>query len=451
MPIEAMSGPPLPGRPFFLCTGIGSSLDDSLAVREFGMASATVQSIAWLRGRDMISDTEQTVYILREGSVQEEAWQWTDVEAMCRAGRLSPECLVFFPKDNVWKRAIDTELSTLFEERSHGDVDGEADGDRSEIREEYEDLCQELASPPYTVEEALQAAQLALALDERQAAHRHLQQALDTSPYHPRVAREARRLLSPGEWKTLKRFERPPPITDNVLDIVTYPWRRGAVYVLAPTIALAVLSYIPWAGWLGIVFLYLWLVQTIRSSALRRSRPPLWHDLMNDPRHVVLRPLAVGCAAGLGIAAPLAVIAKALLMTGMTTQPDVISTIQNSPVLFVVAFTVSLVCVPGVLVLTAAPGYPLVKAVDPRRVVDVIRTMEREYLIAVGLLYVLVLARWAVSFVMNAVPVVGRLVSTLLAILIVLGGGLVLGRLVSRFRDELEVPDKVPLTGSELE
>jgi len=63
----------------------------------------------------MKSATGNRFSIFREGEFKEESCEWQDIEAMCRAGSLSPNALVFFPDENVWKKIIDTELAACFE------------------------------------------------------------------------------------------------------------------------------------------------------------------------------------------------------------------------------------------------------------------------------------------------------------------------------------------------
>jgi hypothetical protein len=53
--------------------------------------------------------------VIPEGDFKEELWEWSEIEAMSRSGRLSANSLVFMPEENAWRRLVDTELAACFE------------------------------------------------------------------------------------------------------------------------------------------------------------------------------------------------------------------------------------------------------------------------------------------------------------------------------------------------
>ena len=156
----------------------------------------------------MGSVTGSRFSILPDGEFREEVCEWSELEAMCRAGRLSPDTLVFLPDENAWKKLIDTKLVDCFDGTvGSGKTEQPHAPNEADDADNYQSLLEEIRLNPTDVALRLRAAELALAAGKKHAARDHYQRALETSPYHPRVAQEAKRKLPASVWKSLSPSE----------------------------------------------------------------------------------------------------------------------------------------------------------------------------------------------------------------------------------------------------
>lgn len=376
--------------------------------------------------------------VIQEGAVKEETWVWADLEAVCRAGRMSPESLVFIPEENCWKRIAETPLAEHFDVGSQETAGRKEDVSRApEISERYDKAIRDIQEDPENAELTLEAAELALAAGDGEAAFDHYQRALELRPYHPRVGQEAKRNLPSSRWRKLRFLERPPHVWEEPLAILAFPFARGPLYFIVPAAVLFGLSFAAWFMIPAALLLAVWGVETIRVSAAGRRTPPLWRDAAADPAGRILRPaLTVGIAL-CGILLPFALVAGALSFIGGRGDVDIFTVIRRSPVMTVSIVTACFAVLPAVMCAsaTAARG---IDAVDPRRFVALVRVMETEYLFSVLFLFLLSGAALGLSGLVDGVPLAGRLVHAVAAVYILLSGGFVVGRVYARFAERFD-------------
>ena len=116
----------------------------------------------------MSSETKNLYYLFKEGAVQEEPWEWSDLEAMCRDGRLSPDSLVFMPDEKEWRKAGETDLAPLIigTTGSGGDT-GDDEAEAAGMREAYERALEQMEQSPGLLVGLLNGAEIAAAMGRR--------------------------------------------------------------------------------------------------------------------------------------------------------------------------------------------------------------------------------------------------------------------------------------------
>ena len=373
--------------------------------------------------------------LIQKGGLREELWEWADIEVVCRTGRLSPESMIFIPEEDEWKKVIDTELAVFFDsaETRGGDSSREKG-----YEGEYESVVQQIQSTPGDTNLRLSAAELALAMGDKDAARGHFQDALELSPYHPRAVGEAKRTLPPVMRKTLRFLERPPHVWEDPLKIVLYPFALGPLYVVFPAAVLTALSWKVWSAVPCALALCLWAVGAIRASSRGEPCPPLWRNLFSDPLRSVARSTALLAIAGVELFLPFVVVAGILLVTGMSDQPNVFLVIRKNPVLTVFLLTTSLFYLPAVFMLAAASAARFRDVVNPLRIASVIRLMEREYVGSVFVLGLLSCVTWGIGGLMDPIPFAARVFYAAAAVYVLLTSGYIFGRLYARFAEQLD-------------
>jgi len=119
----------------------------------------------------MVQDIKNQYYVLRKGALQEEACEWQDLEAMCKTGRLSADAKIFFPQEDCWKKVIDTDLAQLLEAAQAQEEDPEDVLEGEDDRhQEYQQLLDQLQDDPGDLGLLLDAAALALGMQDIEAA-----------------------------------------------------------------------------------------------------------------------------------------------------------------------------------------------------------------------------------------------------------------------------------------
>jgi len=387
------------------------------------------------------SDTSSRFAILPEGGLKEETREWTDIETMCRTGRLSPDALIFLPEQDAWMKLADTALAACFKKREAIEANpGETLSNQPRWEETYESVTQQIRLDPSDTSLRLRAAEIARAMGQLDAACGHYQEALDISPYHPRVAQEAKRNLPASRWKRLRFLEKPPQVWEDPAGVFAYPCARGPLYLAVPAAVVTGLFWTIWTAVPALLLLSLWAIETIRSSSRGDKRPPLWKGLVADPLGRAAKPLAAATAAALELLAVFAVIAGVLILTRLSGGSNILLVIRKSPVLTVLLCTASLLYLPAVMMLAAAQTVRLRDIVNPKYVVRAIRVMETEYVLSAFFVALLFCVMWGVGALLNFVPVLGRIFCAAAAVYVLLAGGFVFGRLNGRFEERLERP-----------
>jgi hypothetical protein len=378
-------------------------------------------------------------YVLHEGAVAEEPEPrtWDDIVAMCRAGQLTPESLIFLPQENGWKKVGDTELARVIEVRQPASEDPEADEtDQSELQDEYNQLRRQIEGTHPDWKVMVQLAEMALTLGDRAAAVKHFQEALNSHRYHPRVRRRAKQCLSRDEVESLRYISREEPVWDDLMGLITYPIARGPLYLVIPTVIFSALFWIPNVALIAALLVFVWVCEVIRAAAGGDVKPPMWHAAVADPVNTVLKSLGVALIVGVELYLPFLLIATILGMTG-GLQTDAFTVIQKSPLMIVIMATLTLIYVPAVLVIAGVADADVKRIANPQQVFAAILKMEHEYIASIGIVAGLV-ALWGVfGYVLSFVPFVGHVVAVAIGMYVLVAGGLVIGRLQSRFSEEL--------------
>ncbi len=362
---------------------------------------------------------------------------WDDILAMCRCGHLSMDSLIFFEETGEWKKAADTELAALIEEQqAHAAAADSGDVDQSELREQYDRLLCEMEGLTGDWNKHVQLAEMAVALGDRASAVRHFQDALNANRYHMPIAQKAKRFLKRDEWQELHYLSRPEPIWNIPGTLAGYPLARGPLYLAIPTLVFAALFWLPSVALPGAFLLYLWMAEVIRVAAAGETKPPLWHGVKSDPVNTVLRPLGVALIICVELYVPFIVLATVVAMMG-DTQSYAWTVIQNSPIMIVVISTLTLLYVPAVLVMANGPERNVKNILNPRRVISAMIKMNHEYVASVGVIAALVAAWGVLAYVLTLIPYAGHVVAVGVGLYVAVAGGMVIGRLQSRFSEDL--------------
>jgi hypothetical protein len=377
--------------------------------------------------------------IIPQGGVKEELWERQDIEALCRAGKLSPKSVVYVPDANEWKQLGDTDFAGFFAKSDPpSDKEKASPPSSSAYQDQYEAAVQQLRTNPADVGLRLSAASLALALGKMDSARDHYQEALDLRPYHPRVAQEAKRNLPPAKLKTLRCLEKPPQVWENPAAIFMYPYSRGPLYLAVPAAAIFGMFWSAWAIVPLLLVVGLWSIESMRTSARGERRAPLWDGLVADPLHRIAKPIAVTSVAILEIVAVFGAIAGLLIVTKLSDESNFILVVGKSPFLTVLAFTVGVFYVPAMLMLSASASAGLRDAANPKTVVAAIRVMEVEYVLCSSFAAVLIFLVWGVGALLGRVSWIDRVFYAVAIVYLLLAMSFMYGRVLARFRDDLE-------------
>ena len=381
----------------------------------------------------MESNTKSTFYVLQKGAVQEEPWEWEDIEAMCESGSFSRETMIFFPEDNEWRKAGDTDLVSLFPDTAETE-DGEP-GD--EVLERYGEALAHISDAPGDWSAQHTAALIAVEMDDQEKAVMHFQEALELQPFQARVVQDAKRHLPPHVWRSLRKIERVEMAWEDLGHLGGYAFSHGALFVGAPALALAVLSFIPFLNLLTGPITFLFLTQTIFATVQREKMPPLWNRMLCDPATLIVRPLVVNLVVSAQISVPFAIIAGIMFIAGAANGPEgLVAVIAASPVLIVIAAVVGLFYLPATAMMVGS-GQNQWRALNPAAVIRTIATTGTDYLTAVGLSFAMVVVWGALGFLFDMVPVLGSLWTAAFTIYFVLTAGYMFGTVYRRHEDQL--------------
>ncbi|HKW15672.1 MAG TPA: tetratricopeptide repeat protein, partial [Candidatus Krumholzibacteria bacterium] len=357
----------------------------------------------------MSVSSETLYFVLREGSTREEQWTWSDVEQLCRSGKLTPRARIFLPDEERWATIEETRLSSGLKQDATDAPGSEEAEARARIEQEYKEALERIETEPDLLEAQLDAGILADELGRREEARAHFQTVLHRYPYHARAAAEVHRRFNKGEQKKIRYLDRPAPVWEDILDLVRIPFGRGPLYVMVLTLAFGGLSFLP-GGWvISGAIAFLWAFQVMEYTARGGVKLPDWNRSFNDPWKKLLRPsLLMGAV----VAQWLLIVFGAAKLESVLKHGEVTSLWQyltQSPVLLVVGSILGLLYLPAAMVSIGGFTGPVTKTLDPRRLVRTIVRMEHEYVYSVMLIAAVAVVLAVVRMIVQ-VPIVGDLV-----------------------------------------
>jgi hypothetical protein len=385
----------------------------------------------------MTASSETLFYVLREGSTREEQWSWSDVEQLCRSGKLTPRARIFLPDEDRWATIEETRLATELNTGSPGAGTEESES-RAGIEAEYKQALERIETEPDLLEAHLDAGILADELGQRDEARAHFQTVLHRYPYHARAAAEVHRRFNKVEQKKIRYLDRPLPVWEDILDLARIPFGRGPLYVMLPTLAFGALSFVP-GGWVvSGAIAFLWAFQVMEYTARGGVKLPDWNRSFRDPWKKLLRPaLLMGAvmAQWLIIVVGAAKIESVLKHGAVTSLGQYLA---QSPVLLVVGSILGLLYLPAAMVSIGGFTGPVTKTLDPRRLVRTIVRMEHEYVYSVMLIAAIAVVLAVVRMTLAGIPIVVDLVFAWALACVTPMCGLILGRLLGRMGHVIE-------------
>jgi hypothetical protein len=382
--------------------------------------------------------TGNLYFVLREGSTHEEQWSWNDIEALCRAGELTPAARIFLPDEERWAEIRETRLADALAKKSSADADAPADEDVARMEEDYKAALERLESEPDLLEAQLDAAALAAELGRRDEARAHFQSVLHRHPFHARAAQEIKRRYSKAEQRAFRYLERPAPAWDDLGALAGMPLARGPLYVVVPAAAMTLVSWLPAGAALCATLAFLWTFQVMEYTARGATKPAEWNRSFKDPWRKLLRPvLVMGIVVGQWAAVLLGVAKLAMIAQGQN-DASLWTFMAKSPVFLVIASVTGLLYFPAAMVTIGGFTGPVEKTLDPRRLVRTVARMEHEYVYSVVLITALAAIVFAARFFLGGIPVFGALCVCAALAYAVPMGGFILGRLLGRMAHVIE-------------
>jgi len=384
---------------------------------------------------------DTTFWVLTEGATQEEQYDWATIEEMCRSGQLTADAQIFFPDQNKWVRAGETDLRPLFGAAAETVVSGgqeeeEGVGEAAALESEYTEALDAISRNPDVVRGYVEAGRVAAIRGDRELARDHFQKALELEPFNSRVANEVMRRFSKSECLQFQFLRREPPVWDEPGELLFYPLSRGPLYLAIPAAALLVLSFVPFGVFAAAPLAYLWCIQSARHTAGGATTLPEWNRSLRNPAREIILPLLAGALVAVQSILVVYGIGRAVgALTGR--EGTAFSHVVESPVLLVTLTLTGLVYLPAVLVqITHSVGI-IVHLLNPYSVVRSMARIGQEYavtaLITVGLAFLL----GGIRFLTGGIPVIGNIVFAAAAAWLIPALGLLLGRQAARKRHVL--------------
>jgi hypothetical protein len=377
----------------------------------------------------MSPKTENMFFVLREGATQEEQWSWEDIEDMSREGDLSANSRVFLPDRNTWVRLADTDLSGCFDPEDITPVEAPVD-EKALAQEEYTLVRERLVREGQSADLLVEAGRLASESGDREASRRHFQDALDLQPFHGRARGEITRRFSRVECLKFRYLERPHAVWDDFEELVTYPLAAGPIYAAVPAVVAAILSFVPFGGWVTGLLFFLWGYQIMRHVSRGINAPPLWHAAFADPMREIVLPVAAAVAVALEYGLVFFGIARGAMFLEKESG-SVAEYISGSPILIVTIPVILIALLPAIVLLIAHRSNPFI-ALLPWKVVRCAIRVEVEYATTLLLLLVTAFLVGLVGFVAGGIPVAGNIIHAAVLSYAVGMSGFVMGRLLGR-------------------
>ena len=302
--------------------------------------------------------------------------------------------------------------------------------------EEYSGLCERMRGEPHTIELLTEAAELAFESGDPEAAHAHYQEALDLEPFNGRVRQSIRRRFKQSDRSQFRNIERPAPVWDDLVALVTYPFARGPVYPAVPAGVLFVLSFLPFGMSVGGFLLFLWGYQVMGSAVRGDDQPPMWHRALGDPIREIYLPLGAAIAVVIEYGAAFAALGGLGMFIEGKSDISVASYIAHSPFMIVFIALFALTCLPAVVTLIAFRENPFT-ALLPQNVFRTGMALGSEYLLTLFLLLAMAFPVAIISILIGGVPVLGNLVGAVALAVTVPIGGFMMGKLLARNEHKL--------------
>jgi hypothetical protein len=389
----------------------------------------------------MKTTPDTSCFVLREGSTQEERWDWEAIKEMCASGQFSPDTRIFSPETNTWVRAGDTELDAVFAAANRNSRNNktapEIGEDTTELRSDYNAALDQISANPDRVDAHVHAGNLAAELKDREAARRHFQAALDLQPYNSRVAHEVKRKFSKNECGDFSLLEREPPVWDNLTDLVAFPLSWDIRYLGVVAAGSSVFLFVPYGGYALCALYFLWCVQVARHTAAGSVNPPLWDAAAAEPVRELFMPLVAGLLVFTEFFLVFFGIARLSMLAGGESSTSVLGFMRNSPILVVLMYTVGIAYFPAVFVHVSDSAGKMFGLLNPWKIVKSAVRMEHEYLMTVFVLFAVGLAVGVIRLLTGGIPVLGKIfLAAALAYALPIAG-LTVGRLLSRMRHVL--------------
>jgi hypothetical protein len=389
----------------------------------------------------MKTNADTLYFVLRDGATKEEQWSWEAIKEMCASGQFSPDTRIFFSDKNAWVCAGDTELKAFFgavENRSQiGEGAVETNEDREALESEYNEVLRRVGAKPELIEGYIEAGRLATELNDRQAATRHFQTALDLQPFNARVVQEIKRRFSKAECRDFRCFEREAPVWDNLHELVTYPLSRDIRYPGITAAVTAVFLFIPYGGYVVGVLYFLWCMQVARQTAAGSVHLPLWHPAFADPVRELILPLVAGSLVLVEFFLVFGAIARLSMLVGQENTVSVLEYLRNSPILVVLMSVVGIAYLPAVFVRMSNSVGMMIGLLNPWKIVRLAVRMEQEYLMSVFMLFAVGLAVGVLRLLMGGIPILGKAVLAASIAYTLPIAGFIFGRLLARMRHVL--------------
>jgi hypothetical protein len=390
------------------------------------------------RGICMDATKDTTCYIIPEGATQEEACTWQELESACQMGRLSPDTLIYLPDKDVWEKAIYTELRRYFRAGDDAAIESEAHEDAADtleiLRTAYEEACRQSRLSPDSPQIHLNAARAALAVEDREAAGEHCQNAIALQPFDQKIAAEIKRILGPVDSRKLRLLERPAPFWEDIQQLVTFPIQSGLVWFLIPAAIIAFLALIPMLRVTAAVMCFLWAYATILQLASGSRNPLDFRQLSQRTYKEITKSLLIGAAVFAELYLPFIIIAEIFILTGISDRSNVIQLIQHNEVLLVFIWVAGVLYLPAAFAVSASSGSGWKKSLDVRNVYKAVLSMEAEYLAAIVVIFIPVTA-WGIGrLFLASIPVAGIVVPAAFGLYGLIISGMVIGLLSARYR-----------------
>ena len=377
--------------------------------------------------------TSTLFFVLREGSTREEQWTWDEIESLCRSGELSAGARIFLPEENRWAELGETRLAPATEAVASPKAVAEDEAaEVAKLEAEYQAALERVESDVDDLEARLDAGVIAAQLGRREQAKTHFQAVLSRYPYHARAAQEVKRRFAKAELRTFRYLDRPAPIWEDLSDLATMPLGRGPLYIAVPSVAITLLSFVPFGGVAITAFVFLWMFQAMEYTARGANKPPEWNRSFADPKRKLVRPALLMSIVALQVGVVVLGASLVVMVLDGVKGGAMWSAMTASPIFIVAASIVCALYLPAAFVSIGGFMGPVTKTLDPRRLVKTMMRMEHEYVYTVVIIAAIGILSAIACALTSGIPVLRNVVLGGVLAYVTPAAGLVLGRLLGR-------------------